>query len=133
MGFEPTTPTLARLCSVSEPVGLRPTASQGAMRRAGLADRRTGKAKADVIARGASQSVYTTLRSFLRGYMSSWPWREPGSTAMKIPWSRDRQNRSRSWLRFAKKWFIRSAFHDELALCCLPEYFGEAHHSHRAG
>ena len=34
---------------------------------------------------------------------------------------------------FAKKWFIRSTFHDELALGCLPEYFGEAHHWHRAG
>jgi hypothetical protein len=32
-------------------------------------DRRTGKAKAYVIARVASQSVYTTLRSFLRGYI----------------------------------------------------------------
>ncbi len=24
MGFEPTTPTLARLCSISQPLGLRP-------------------------------------------------------------------------------------------------------------
>ena len=58
------------------------------------------------------------------------------STAMKNPVVRDHlpdKIEVAFGCGFAKKWFIRSAFHDELALGCLPEYFGEAHHRHRAG
>jgi len=57
-GFEPSTPTLARLCSISQPVGLRPTASQDAMRRARLADRADREAIEDRLEHVRRFAVY---------------------------------------------------------------------------
>jgi hypothetical protein len=67
MGFEPTTPTLARLRSISRPVGLRPDGKSGRYAACGASGSADSEVKADLTTRVASQSVYTTLRSSLRG------------------------------------------------------------------
>jgi len=66
-GFEPLTPALARLCSISRPVGLRPDGKSGRYAACGASGSADSEVKADMITRVASQSVYTTLRSSLRG------------------------------------------------------------------